>query len=103
MRTKLIYLLLFLNTLSFLIVLLAFPSLYIAQLIFSGIVVLLMYLISNDVSCLKLTVVYFSILFLAFITSLNAVQFITALFPVLLPALATFFAVRGVRKKFESP
>ncbi len=66
MGTKLPYFLLFLNTSSFLTVLLVFPSLYPAQLIFSGIVVVLMYFISKDAACLKLAVVYFLALPLVF-------------------------------------
>ena len=96
MGAKLPYFLLFLNTSSFLAVLLVFPGLYTAQLIFSGIVVVLMYFTSKDAACLKLAVVYFLALPLAFSTSMKVVQVITVSLPILFPAFATFFAVRNL-------
>lgn len=103
MKARLVYfLLLFLNTSSFLAVLLVFPSLYTAQLIFSGIFVVLMYFISKDAACLKLAVVYFLVLPLAFSTNLNVVQIFTVSLPIFFPAFAAYFAARSSEKNDAS-
>jgi hypothetical protein len=98
MRTKWIYLLPLLNTLSFLTIILAFPNHYMAEMVFAGIVILLMSFASGDAASLKLAIVYFLLAILA--ASLGeSLPVLSFLLPFLFPCLAAVSSLKKLNQE----